>query len=310
MAKPSSIAIGGYRFDLVGDKGHEVSDEDLSPGGPVSFSMDDWGGGLLRAEQGERANSGSQYLSSRGVDAAFPHQLLIQPRAVTIPVASGQTAFGSAPLKQVDFTPTNAALNTYLITSGGRYAYKLDANAEWTVIRDLGAGFAAADIHVHGGRLGIAYTSGFQHAADDTSWTTDTNDADRFGTLGANLWRAIRPNSLYSATAFNGTWSAAYTVADSTYNVNSLVGVEQLILVGKEDGIYTIDAEGTVIPFTPELRTQANASFASLRAAVTFNGDYYFRTLNGLIQISAGDGMKHRIGLDQVASPEDRKSVV
>ena len=303
MAKPSSVAIGGYRFDLVGDKGHEVSDEDLSPGGPVSFSTDDWGGGLLRAEQGERAAE-KQYLSARGAAAAFPHQIIIQPRAVTIPVASGQTAFGSAPLKQADFTPSGGSLNTYLITNAGRYVYRLTGSAEWTVARDLGGGLAATDIHVHGARLGIAYTSGFQHTTDDSSWTTDTTDADRFASLGANLWRAIRPNSVYSATAFNGTWSAAYTVADSTYNINSMVGVEQLLLIGKEDGVYTIDAEGTIVPMTPELRTQANANFASLRAAVTFNGDYYFRTLNGLIQISAGDGMKHRIGLDQLATPD------
>ena len=303
MAKPSSIAIGGYRFDMVGDKGHEVLDEDLSQGGPVSFSTEDWGKGLLTAENGDEHTGTPQYLSARGVDAAFPHQLIIQPRAVTVAVANGQTAIGSAPLKQVDFTPSGGSLNTYMITSSGRYVYKL-SNGEWTVTRDLGVGLGATDIHVHGARLGIAYSSGFQHTADDSSWTTDNTDADRFGTLGATIWRVIRPNSAYSSTAFNGSWTTAYSIADSTYNINSIVGVEQLLLIGKEDGIYTLDAEGTVVPFTPELRPQANTNFAALRAAITFNGDYYFRTLNGVVQISAADGMKHRVGLDQLASPD------
>ena len=300
MAVPSSfIKIGNYRFDLAEKNAHSVVDTDYSPGGAAEFTKDDFSGGMLSADQGIYEQATPQYVSSRGVDAAFAHQLILQPAATT--VTNAGTAFPGDPIRQVDFTPTGGSNTAFLIVAG-RIVYRYSAGT-WIDARDLGA-FTASDIVVHGGNLGIAYTSGHQYSSDATNWTTDNADADRLGVLGQNLWKAIRPNSIYSATAFGGTWSAAYTVADSSYNINSLTGVEQLLMIGKEDGLYTVDAEGTIIPLTPELRPQANANFASLRAVTTFNNDFYFRTLNGVIKIAAQDGLKYRVGLDQLSSPD------
>lgn len=297
------VKIGPYRFDLVGSQAHTVTEQEYTQGGPVEFTTDDWSVGMLTAEQGKGTAQG-QYLSSKGADGAFPKQIILQPTAVTIAVASGQTAFAGAPIKQVDWTPSGGSLSTYLI-NGTQYVYKLNGSAQWTVTRDLGNGLVASDIHVHGGILGVAYTSSHQYTSDDSSWTTANSvTVDRFATLNNNLWRAVRPNTLYAGTAFGGTYSAAYSVSDSTYNINSLMGVEQLLMVGKEDGVFTVDAQGTIIPMAPELRPQANANFASIRGVCTFNNDYYFRTLNGIIEIAAGDGLKYRVGLDQLASPD------
>ena len=300
LGTPSSfVKIGPYRFELAEQNAHSAVDTDYSPGGPAEFTKDDFSGGMLAADQGVYDAGTPQYTSAQGVDAAFPHQLILQPAATT--VTNAGTAFPGDPIKQIDFTPSGGSLTAFLIVAG-RNVYRYSAGT-WIDSRDLGA-FTASDICVHGATLGVAYTSGHQYTTDASSWTTDNTDADRFGVLNQNLWRAVRPNSIYSATAFGGTWSAAYTVADSTYSINSITGVEQLLMIGKEDGLYTVDAEGTIIPLTPELRPQANANFASLRAVVTFNNDFYFRTLNGVIKIAANDGLKYRVGLDQLASPD------
>src|SRR5439155_686540 len=127
------------------------------------------------------------------------------------------------------------------------------------------------------------------------------NKADAYGALNTNIYRAVRPNTVFAATAINGTWDSGSSIGDTSFNINSLGGIEQVLMIGKEDGMYSIDSDGTVVPFTPEFRTQANANFSSVRASDSFNGDYYFRSLNGVLEISGGDGTKSRVGLDQLA---------
>lgn len=296
-----TLRIGSYGFDLAEKNAHSVAEVDLGPTGEVQFSLPDWARGLQTVEQGLNWDKSPSYVSARGCDAAFPGQIILQPQAVTIAVASGQPAIPTAPVKQVDFT-VSGTTNTYL--GAGRYVYRLDSNNQWTQVLDLGAGISVADMVVHGGKLVVAYSTGYRHTTDGTTWTNVATAADRFGVLGQNVWRAVRPNSLYSASDVTSSWSSAYTVADSSFNVNSIVGLEQLLMVGKEDGIYSIDSEGVVTPFTPELRVYANSNFASVRAATTFNQDYYFRTLDGIVMISGQDGQKRRVGLDQLASPD------
>jgi len=265
--------------------------------------MQDWAGGMQTVEEGIEYHQKPQYISSKGADAAFPGQVLCQPSATTISVGSGPALGGV--LKQVDFTASGGAINTFLVENQ-RYAHKLSGANTWTQAVDLGAGQAAKDGIAHGGFIAIGYGSGGQvYSADGATFTVATaNKADAYGALGQNLYRAVVPNTVFASTAVNGAWDSGSTIADSSFTINSLVGLEQVLLIGKTDGIYSIDSDGTVVPFTPELRTQANAKFASIQASDSFNGDYYFRTLNGVIEISGGDGTKKRVGLDQLANPD------
>jgi hypothetical protein len=284
--------------------------------------MHNWAGGMQTADQGieyrtvEDTQSGyfdetrgyrratlHSYITSKGADAAFPGQVICQPQATTISVGSGP-ALGSV-LKQVDFTASGGNINTFLVENQ-RYQHKLSGANTWTQAVDLGSGQVGKDGIVHGGFVAIGYGSGGQvYSADGASFTVATaNKADAYGALNANIYRAVRPNTVYAATAINGTWDSGSSIADASFNINSLNGIEQILMIGKEDGVYSIDSEGLVVPFTPELRIQANANFASVRANESFNGDYYFRTLNGVTEISGGDGTKDRVGLDQLSSPD------
>ena len=208
-------------------------------------------------------------------------------------------------MTQVDFTASGGAINTFLIENQ-RYQHKLSGANVWTQAVDLGANQVGKDGIAHGGVIAIGYGTGGQvYSSTGVSFTTDTtNKAAAYGALGANLYRAVIPNTVFAATAVNGSWDSGSTIGDSSFNINSLVGIEQVLLIGKTDGVYSIDSDGTVVPFTPELRGQANANFASVAGSDSFNGDYYFRTLNGVIEISGGDGSKSRVGLDQLASPD------
>lgn len=300
MPTPRAVKIGNYYFDAVE---HAIDSIDLSPSGEAQFTTDDWSGGLATVDVGPNWSQGSKrYVSARGADAAFPQQIVLQPQAVTVSVASGQPAIG-APIKQVDFTG-GGTLNTYLVQSGTT-VHALNGSQQWTAVASMN-GNTATDAVVHGQNIVVAFTHGHKYAATGSgAWTSVASTAtSRLAVLGQNIWRSASPNSLYSATAINGTWSSAYTVADTQFQVNSIGDLEQVLMVGKEDGIYSIDAEGVVVRFTPELRPQYNAVFASVSAVTTFNGDYYFRTLNGIIKISGADGSKERVGLDQLVSPD------
>lgn len=300
MPTPRNVKIGNYYFDITEHKADSI---DLSPSGEVQFTTDDWSGGLADVETGPNWSPGSKkYVSARGADAAFPQQIILQPQAVTVSVASGQPALGAV-IKQVDFTG-GGTTNTYLVQTGTTI-HALNGSQQWTAVASMN-GNNATDAVVHGGAISVAFSHGHKYATTGSgAWTSvPSTITDRLGVLGQNIWRSDSPNTLYSASAINGTWSSAYTVADSQFNVNSITGLEQVLMIGKEDGIYSIDAEGVVVPFTPELRAQADTNFASVKAACTFNGDYYFRTLNGIIRISGSDGSKKRVGLDQLVSPD------
>jgi len=302
------LAVPGKNAPIRGRRRfpHIISEPAIGPSGPIGFTMQDWVQGMQTVEEGIEYRQKPKYISSKGVDAAFPGQVLIQPMASTIPVSGGSN-IATAPIQQIDFTASGGSVNTYLAigAAGSGQIYNLNGSLQWQTVASAGAAYT--DLVSYSNQLGAAYSTAYQYSASGASggWTNQATAADRWGTLGANLYRAVRPNTIYAGSgSMTPSWDSGSTIADSGYNINSLVGIEQVLLIGKEDGVYSIDSDGTVVPFTPELRPQATSVMASLPGSVSFNGDYYFRTLNGIIKISGGDGTKTRVGLDQLSSPD------
>ena len=91
--RATSLQIGSSTFIIPDVKGaHTVEDQKLGPSGAVEFTWKNpTGAGMLGVEEGIEFRP-SKYLSSRGADAAFPGQVLIQPGATTVSVGSGQVA--------------------------------------------------------------------------------------------------------------------------------------------------------------------------------------------------------------------------
>ena len=312
---PAELRIGDLALEV--EPSHLIEEEALGPTGPLSLDIGDWAGGLLLVEQGDKWQNTPQYLSAR-LDAAFPGQVICLPQANTVSVASGQTLgnfAGGMPVKQIDFTPSGGSANAFMVMqdnvpSAGRYVWRLSGSDPtapgfgWTQADDLGGGNRGFDIAVSDNRIGVAAGTFYRHSADGAAWTNVATGAHVFAQLGPQLWRGVRPNLLYSTLGgFTGTWSSSNSVGDASYDLNSLVGVEQLLMAGKKDGAYTLDGQGASIQMTPETRLMAFADMASIRAATTFNGDYYFKTDYGIIKIGV-DGTKERVGIDQLSTPD------
>ena len=247
------LAIPGKNAPIRGRRRfpHIISEPAIGPSGPIGFTMQDWSQGTQTVEEGIEYKQKPKYISSKGVDAAFPGQVILQPAVTNVMFGSGP-ALGQI-ITQVDFTASGGAINTFLVENQ-RYQHKLSGGS-WTQSVDLGSGQVGKDGIAHGGNIAIGYGSGGQvYSADGVTFTVATaNKADAYGALGANIYRAVRPNTVFAASAINGSWDSGSTIADSGYNINSLVGIEQVLLIGKEDGVYSIDSDGTVVPFTPEL---------------------------------------------------------
>ena len=308
--RAQALKIGSSTFVVPNIKGaHQVEDQKLGPSGPVEFTFKNPSAeGLLGVEDGISWNP-NKYLSARGADAAFPGQVLISPQATAVSVGSGQVALGT-PVRQVDFK-AGGTTRAYLVGSYNTiHRTNTDTPPTWSSVGSLG-GEPATDLIVHGGIVAVAHGTGFKRSTDGATWTADTNDADVFGYLGTNdstnsplVWRADRPNDIYSATALDGTWSSSSDVGDTQFNINSMAGIGPVLFIGKEDGIYSIDADGQVQSLTPELRVIADTVFASAARATSFNGDYYFATVYGVLQINGNLGSIRRVGLDHLASPD------
>jgi hypothetical protein len=299
------IWIGNYDFDLADvNAPHTIAEVSMAQEGPIAYTMQDWSGGLQSVEEGIEYRRLPKYISATGVDAAFPGQVICQPGVVAVSVGSGPV-LGQA-IRQVDFTPSGGTISSFLIENN-RYQHKISvANPVWTQSVDLGSGQLGTDGIAHGGKIAIGYGSGGQvYSADGVSFTVATaNKADAYGALGANLYRGVKPNTVYAATAVDGTWDSGSSIGDSSFPINSITGLEQVLMIGKQDGIHSIDADGTVVPFTPELRSQSNLLMALIRGTATFNNDFYFKTVNGIIKISGASGTKERVGFDRLASPD------
>lgn len=305
--KAYQLKIGSNTFLVPNIKGaHTVEDQKLGPSGPIEFTWKNpTGDGMLGIDEGIQFRP-NKYLSSKGADAAFPGQVLIQPQATTVSVASGAPVL-SAPIKQVDAVNSTGSLSAFLVQNGTTlHALNYATPRAWTAAASLNQ--VGKDIVVYGTSVaatwGAGYVYGYGHPAAYTS--VPSTAADFLGVMGNTLYRAVTPNTVFAGTggSLGTAWDSGSTIADSSYNIQSLRAVEQILLIGKTDGIYSIDADGTVVPFTPELRQIASSNFASTARTAVFNGDYYFATDYGIIQISGADGQKHRIGLDQLASPD------
>src|SRR5947207_1446738 len=110
MPLPSSrIWVGTFDFDLA-DLGatnppHTIQQIAIGPTGPIDFTMHNWAGGMQTADQGieyrtvEDTQSGyydetrsyrratlHSYITSKGADAAFPGQVIMQSVATTVSV--------------------------------------------------------------------------------------------------------------------------------------------------------------------------------------------------------------------------------
>jgi hypothetical protein len=277
----------------------ELSYSDIDRRREVAFAQDDFTGGL---SDNLKFNLERQrkFRYSKGADTSVPGVgILPGPKINTI---------GSAVADQ----PTGPVLQRstgMLYVAAGAKLYRV---ADSTTTPALDSTFAATitSLFEWGGYLvvGLGDSSNFMYRANDvasaptsgaTAFTSGGVAGRYFTAINDTLYRAVRPKSLSIAQAVTGPW-ADYDVGDSSFNITSVGPLDQVIIVGKEDGPYGFDQDAVAQPIAPELRLQAEAQVC--KAAIEFNRDYYVSSRLGIVRIRPGEGLKN-VGLDLLADP-------
>jgi len=169
--------------------------------------------------------------------------------------------------------------------AAGRYVYQsTDGGVTWTEVNDRGAGTTATNIAVtsdyagtDGPALLIAYGDGtaYTYSNDGSSFTNsgragDDAFATRFVNLKDRVWRLFQASDGEVTTVSNTTdpddagaaWGGTVTLPNSDAPANGLLSFDNAILIGKTDGLHSVESDGTA---------RHLADFSSLSDPVTCN---------------------------------------
>ena len=247
--------------------GNQAAPVDL----PVVFSTAHLGYG------DDRYQVEGRYHYGVGADARFPGMVLPGPAltVVSTGLADDVTAF--------------AEVGGALLFLAGRYVKRFTAAGAIADECDLGS--AAVDMEAFRGNLyvGLGFGAGaYIHRRDAAGvWTAD-NDVQRghMAVLGERLWATSGPAEVRGVANDPMTaadWTGAYPVGDPGTVITGLVGLEDLLYVGKSDGLYVLDSSGIAWQRTPELRGVVDASNCAGMGA--WHGALWVPHLRGLLRV-------------------------
>lgn len=266
----------------------EMQYSDINREVEVAHAQDDMSEGLATALRFNLANQ-KKVRYAKGVDTSWPTYVIGQSKITTIGAVIGVEPTLAVQRGNVSYMAAGA--NLYQVTTSA-------------VTLDTTMASAITALYVWGGNLivGLGSSTNFRHRSSDTSGGafTDGGRAGHFFTsIGDQLYLGRRPSTLEIADQIAGPW-AAYDVGDSSFNITSLANLDNLIVIGKEDGPYAFDSDLSAQPIVPELKLQADAQVC--KAMLPFNRDLYLTTRFGMIRIRSGETIKS-LGLDLLADP-------
>ncbi len=277
------------------------------------YAIEDWSSGLspLRLNKLE-----SSYWTAKGVDARRVHQVICSPAMIQVQ-ATGNVNLAGVPIRAMDFSGAfylAAGTTVYQLTgTPGQPSWTPVYTAAGTLsdLQVFGVSSAYAISGTSTSYLLAAWGTGYAYSTDGVTWVlggqagqtnADNTKADFFATVRFQLWKAVRPNKLYScldiantASANNQWTSTANNVGDASQNITSLLGFNVDIAVGKTDGLWTIDRAGNDFPVIPELKFVANAS--NVNVLRTWRGGLHFNVRNGMYRYEPG--RIESLGLDR-----------
>ena len=164
------------------------------------------------------------------------------------------------------------------------------------------------DMAVYGANLYVSRgSSSYWYSADGDTWTESTFALSwwpyAFTMLRDTFFGVSAENQMRSSTTptNGGSWSSVIaSLGDSSVDTNDAETWADLVVVGKDDGVWTTDITGLIYHMTPALRTQANdANARGLLAG--FDGSLLVPLAHrGLWQLDL-DGQYEDISLRRVA---------
>lgn len=212
----------------------------------------------------ERQLQEGRYHYALNADARFPAQILPGPYVhliapPTLPV--GVTADPITAIFEQD---------GFLFVLAGRYCYYLDG-ADLEIANDFGAGETALSATVFGGNayIGMGYTEPFWERASGPNPAAGWTQAGAGLYIGYSasfkdrMWASVSESTVRAVAADPMTgadWTAEYAIGDATHTITSLAELNDMLYVGKTDGLYALDQEGQGKQLTPELKGAISAN--------------------------------------------------
>ena len=316
------------RFYLVkGDDGramYQVIEDIPEYQRDLRFTQFDWKGG-----HGQHTfRYGDMYYQGASIDTTEDGIVALGPLATQVlesddtQLDSYITNFFWAETAGKLICSTNAAGGT-----GNVYLY----GTKWTVATDTIAGvlqFAEFDGKVY---AAMGSTTAYEYTTDCDDWTTSTlavNATDKYANgflvapnsagTGEVLWKFIVPNKIYSAAApVNGAtgtdnWSSAIYVGDTTTNIINMFLNGNKLYVGKENGLFWVDANGAAHQIL-----ELPQSTYNFKWVCEWQGSTYFSVLNGMAELTVAgtyrlmgprsdtDGILRDLSICGIASDKD-----
>jgi len=235
-----------------------------------------WVFGRLTGGMGESvpaARTSVRYADADGVDCSIGGFPRLGPffDPATVPAGAGPVRqFILAPAT----TPGNPPPAQWMLRGTATAVYDAPTDA-WVLETDFGGGNGPLRAVLYDGHLTVTTAAGQLrvHGGPGGAWSTvaipvGTGVAPtRCAVVAEELWvggtsvLASNPGAPVVARsrgdpAVPGNWGGQIRVGDTTAPITELVADSGVLFVLKEDGVYTLNADGSVNDLTPELKTQ------------------------------------------------------
>ncbi len=190
---------------------------------------------------------------------------------------------------------TWAEFLTQVYVSDGRYVHRSSDGVTFTQVLDVGAGnvvtqlqaFGASDgdiglIACHEDAAGVAQDYFFSVTGNSGAWTQQTQADCEYQFMfvkDETLYGLVDPNTLRTTTdpfdLDSGPWSGATQVGDELHDFQGGFVVEAVLIIFKEDRVFTIDSTGAVFTLIAQFANNPGVrNFASFIPG--FNSNMYF----------------------------------
>ncbi len=248
----------------------------------LPFRQNNWRGGMGAF----RAMLPDMYADGLGIDTREPNKIILGPLITTVGAIAG-TVVALEFYKDREYAATTTKV------------YRLATNSlSWGEVFDSSdfGSHAIETLGVYDDYIYVGTTTGkycYSGTGDNGDWTQSTLDeaiahhfvvAPPFSGTKPVFVKAERPNELRTNISPLNTgieWSLVpYYIGDTTSDITSLMVLNGILLIGKEDGLYQFSTNGLPIPLLPEF--QHKRSIVNLKYHTDWQSSLYF-SLDGVI---------------------------
>jgi hypothetical protein len=252
---------------------------------------DDWQDGGFEVTWANAA----RFHTAKNVITDIPHQLTLSYlQEVSTGVNEAPTKI--AQLRAGDLPVAMSAASVWIQDTGSENWTATLAGVTPTDIIAWGDGTDTLWLVAMGQSTAYRYTDDLY--AGPAVWTTsnlgasgDAQYADFWAiaaeggaTSGGTLWKAVKPNKVYATSDpknTTGAWTSAYFVGGSESEITGMAVLQDRLYVAKTDGLYWINADGTVQPLI-DMRSAVDVNNG--KALVSWGGATYINWVQGLYQ--------------------------